>query len=100
MNDRVQSPTSLGAPALLILRHATLYGLWVQTVPGHRARTSLCARSHAHHGPAECHRAGGELFAGLLPGARYRTAFELPMTRADIGHFLGLTIETVSRTFK
>jgi CRP/FNR family transcriptional regulator len=53
------------------------------------------------------HRTAMERVAGFLLAFARRNerngkdpgAFELPMTRADIGDFLGLTIETVSRTF-
>jgi CRP/FNR family transcriptional regulator, anaerobic regulatory protein len=52
-------------------------------------------------------RSATERVAGFLLAFSRRNArngqdpanFELPMTRADIGDFLGLTIETVSRTF-
>jgi CRP/FNR family transcriptional regulator len=52
-------------------------------------------------------RSAMERVAGFLLAFSRRNArngqdpatFELPMTRADIGDFLGLTIETVSRTF-
>jgi CRP/FNR family transcriptional regulator len=53
------------------------------------------------------HRSAIERVAGFLlafsrrneRNGKDRTTFELPMTRTDIGDFLGLTIETVSRTF-
>ena len=53
------------------------------------------------------HRTAAERLAGFLWAFSQRnkrngkdaTKFELPMTRTDIGDFLGLTIETVSRTF-
>src|SRR5262249_47786318 len=53
------------------------------------------------------HRTAMERLAGFLLAFSRRNArnskdpsvFELPMTRTDIGDFLGLTIETVSRTF-
>jgi CRP-like cAMP-binding protein len=52
------------------------------------------------------HRSAVERVAGFLLAFSRRnerngkdpTTFELPMTRTDIGDFLGLTIETVSRT--
>ena len=52
-------------------------------------------------------RSAMERVAGFLLAFSRRSArngqdpahFELPMTRSDIGDFLGLTIETVSRTF-
>jgi CRP/FNR family transcriptional regulator len=52
------------------------------------------------------HRSAAERVAGFLMACSRRkkasgndpTAFELPMTRVDIGDLLGLTIETVSRT--
>jgi len=52
------------------------------------------------------HRSAIERVAGFLlafsrrneRNGKDRTTFELPMTRTDIGDFLGLTIETVSRT--
>ena len=52
-------------------------------------------------------RSAVERVAGFLLGLSRRNArngqdpalFDLPMTRSDIGDFLGLTIETVSRTF-
>ena len=53
------------------------------------------------------HRSAIDRVAGFLlafsrrneRNGKDRTTFELPMTRTDIGDFLGLTIETVSRTF-
>ncbi len=53
------------------------------------------------------HRSAVERVAGFLlafsrrneRNGRDRSTIDLPMTRTDIGDFLGLTIETVSRTF-
>jgi CRP-like cAMP-binding protein len=53
------------------------------------------------------HRTAAERLAGFLVAFSRRnerngkdaTVLQLPMTRSDIGDFLGLTIETVSRTF-
>ena len=53
------------------------------------------------------HRTAAERLAGFLVAFSRRnerngkdaTLLQLPMTRSDIGDFLGLTIETVSRTF-
>jgi CRP/FNR family transcriptional regulator, anaerobic regulatory protein len=53
------------------------------------------------------HRTAAERLAAFLMACSRRnersgkdvTVFQLPMTRTDIGDFLGLTIETVSRTF-
>src|SRR4026209_1155289 len=53
------------------------------------------------------HRSAIERVSGFLlafsarneRNGKARTTLELPMTRTDIGDFLGLTIETVSRTF-
>src|SRR5256885_8389727 len=72
----------------------------LQAVPGASARTCRYAGSMLTTG----HRSAVERVAGFLlafsrrneRNGKDRTMFELPMTRTDIGDFLGLTIETVS----
>ena len=67
---------------------------------GHVSKSLSTARDHAL---ILGRKSAGERVAAFLLGLSerfpYGNAFDLPMSRADIADYLGLTIETVSRTF-
>src|SRR5262249_27423681 len=105
MNAQVKNPTRLRCPPVPLLRKGArrdpLVGLQLyEALAGEWAPTRDLMLTIGRRSAME------RVAVFLLAFSRRnqsngqdRSSFELPMTRADIADFLGLTIETVSRTF-